>query len=140
MVVLERVNFPEDLAPLSPEELRQLAAEIRRKIIDTVSVTGGHLGPNLGVVELTIALHRVFHMPQDRLVWDVGHQCYTHKILTGRKDSFATLRQYAGLSGFPRPQESVYDSFITGHSSTSVSAALGMAEALRLQQRGDRCV
>ncbi len=140
MTILDKVNFPQDLKPLSREELQQLAAEIRTFLIETVSQTGGHLAPNLGVVELTVALHYVFNMPKDRLVFDVGHQCYTHKILTGRKADFATLRQFQGLSGFPKPQESQYDSFITGHSSTSVSVALGMAEALRLQNGGNHVV
>jgi len=140
MTILEKVNFPQDLKPLSREELQQLADEIRAYLVETVSKTGGHLAPNLGVVELTIALHYVFNMPKDRLVFDVGHQCYTHKILTGRKDDFVTLRQFQGLSGFPKPRESEYDSFMTGHSSTSVSVALGMAEALRLQNAGNHVV
>jgi len=127
--ILERVNSPKDIKKLNTKKLKELAGEIRSFIIDTVSVNGGHLASNLGVVELTLALHYVFDFKKDRLIWDVGHQCYTHKIITGRKDSFHTLRQYRGLSGFPRIQESEYDHLNTGHSSTSISAALGMAVA-----------
>lgn len=133
MTVLERVDCPQDLKGLSPAELNQLAAEIRTYLIEVVSKNGGHLAPNLGVVELTIALHCAFHFPQDKLIFDVGHQCYTHKILTGRKKDLLTLRQYQGLSGFPKPKESPYDPCITGHSSTSVSLGLGMAEGMRLR-------
>jgi len=125
--ILDRINSPKDLRSLSIEELQRLAAEIRALIVNTVSRTGGHLAPNLGVVELTIALHRVFEAPRDKIIWDVGHQCYVHKILTGRREAFSTLRQYGGLSGFPSRLESEYDAFGTGHSSTSISAALGMA-------------
>lgn len=114
---------------MSNAELKQLASEIRQELIDTVSQTGGHLAPNLGVVELTIALHRAFRSPQDKLVWDVGHQAYTHKLLTGRRSLFHSLRQSGGLSGFPKRSESVHDAFGTGHSSTSISAALGLALA-----------
>jgi 1-deoxy-D-xylulose-5-phosphate synthase len=127
--ILERVNSPDDIKKLNKNKLKALAEEIRALIIDTVSVNGGHLASNLGVVELTLALHYVFDFKKDRLIWDVGHQCYTHKIITGRKDSFHTLRQYRGLSGFPRMEESEYDHLNTGHSSTSISAALGMAVA-----------
>jgi 1-deoxy-D-xylulose-5-phosphate synthase len=128
-LVLERVNEPHDLGGLNRKELEQLAAEIRSKIIDTVNVTGGHLASSLGAVELAIALHRVFDSPRDKIVWDVGHQAYAHKLLTGRRDRFNTLRQYGGLSGFPDRDESPYDSFTAGHASTSISAALGMAKA-----------
>jgi 1-deoxy-D-xylulose-5-phosphate synthase len=121
---------------LSRGELYQVAEEIREKIIHTVSITGGHLGSNLGVVELTIAIHYVFDSPQDKIIWDVGHQCYTHKLLTGRRESFHTLRQYNGLSGFPKREESSHDAFNTGHSSTSISSALGMAVARSL--KGDK--
>ncbi|MGC7846055.1 1-deoxy-D-xylulose-5-phosphate synthase [Desulforudis sp. 1088] len=125
--ILDRINEPKDLRSLSVDELQRLAAEARELIVNTVSQTGGHLAPNLGVVELTIALHRVFEAPRDKIIWDVGHQCYVHKILTGRREAFPTLRKYGGLSGFPSRFESEYDVFGTGHSSTSISAALGMA-------------
>ena len=125
--ILEAVNSPEDLKGLSVGELNQLCSEIRTMLIDTVSKTGGHLASNLGVVELTVALHKSFDSPKDTIIFDVGHQCYTHKILTGRKDVFYRLRQEGGLSGFPRPQESEHDPFITGHASTSISAAYGFA-------------
>jgi 1-deoxy-D-xylulose-5-phosphate synthase len=127
--MLEKINTPVDLRKLSRKELPELAEEIRRFIIDTVSVTGGHIAASLGVVELTIALHYVFDTPKDKLIWDVGHQSYAHKILTGRRDAFKSLRQYGGLSGFPKREESPYDTFDVGHSSTSISAALGIAQA-----------
>lgn len=128
-MILEKVNIPADLKRLTVPELKVLAEEVRALIIDTISRTGGHLAPSLGVVELTIALHYVLDPPADKLVWDVGHQTYAHKILTGRKDRFATIRTHQGLSGFPKRAESEYDSFDTGHASTSISAALGMAIA-----------
>ena len=131
--ILDRVNSPLDLKTLTLDEMNELAAEIRQLIIDVVSKNGGHLAPNLGVVELTIALHRVFDSPKDKLVFDVGHQAYIHKILTGRKKEFPTLRQYKGLSGFPKRQESEHDIFGVGHSSTSVSAADGIAAARDLK-------
>ncbi|MGB9620586.1 MAG: 1-deoxy-D-xylulose-5-phosphate synthase N-terminal domain-containing protein, partial [Armatimonadota bacterium] len=118
---------------LNESERRQLAHEIRALIIDTVSRTGGHLASNLGAVELSVALHTVFDSPRDKIVWDVGHQCYAHKILTGRKDVFATLRQGGGVSGFTRRDESEHDSFGAGHASTSISAALGLAKARDLR-------
>jgi 1-deoxy-D-xylulose-5-phosphate synthase len=127
--LLDTIHSPEDLKELSLEQLRQLCAEIRAKIIRTVSSNGGHLASNLGVVELTVALHRVFSSPDDKIVWDVGHQSYTHKILTGRCDRISTIRTQGGLSGFPNRQESPYDPFSSGHSSTSISAALGLAKA-----------
>ncbi|WP_041458852.1 1-deoxy-D-xylulose-5-phosphate synthase [Ammonifex degensii] len=129
MGVLARVNTPEDLKALSLAELEELAAELREFIINTVAHTGGHLAPNLGVVELTLALYRVFDFPRDKIIWDVGHQCYVHKIITGRKERFGTLRQLGGVSGFPSREESPYDIFGTGHASTSISAALGLAKA-----------
>ena len=129
--LLARVDSPADLRTLEREQLPQLADELRQFILNAVSRTGGHLSSNLGTVELTIALHYVFNTPHDRLVWDVGHQSYPHKILTGRRDQMATLRQYQGLSGFPRRSESEYDTFGTAHSSTSIAAALGMAVASR---------
>ena len=134
--LLKKIRGPQDLRELSRGELYHLAKEIRENIIHTVSITGGHLGSNLGVVELTIALHYVFDSPRDKIIWDVGHQCYTHKLLTGRRGSFHTLRQYNGLSGFPKREESPHDAFNTGHSSTSISSALGMAVARSL--KGDK--
>ncbi|MCW8308166.1 1-deoxy-D-xylulose-5-phosphate synthase [Acidiphilium sp. PA] len=131
--LLDRINIPSDLRNLSGEQLRQLADELRAETIDTVSVTGGHLGASLGVVELTVALHAVFDTPRDRLIWDVGHQTYPHKILTGRRDRIRTLRQPGGLSGFTRRSESEYDPFGAAHSSTSISAGLGMAIARDLK-------
>ncbi|MCL5046924.1 MAG: thiamine pyrophosphate-dependent enzyme, partial [Actinobacteria bacterium] len=127
---------PEDLKGLTPAELNRLAEEIREKIIVTVSKNGGHLAPSLGVVELTLALHTVFDSPRDKIIWDVGHQSYAHKILTGRAAEFDTLRLYGGISGFPKRKESPHDVFETGHASTSISAALGMAKARDL--RGDK--
>ena len=127
--LLDRIETPADLRALPDHELKQLAAELRQELIDAVSVTGGHLGAGLGVVELTIALHHVFDTPDDRLIWDVGHQSYPHKILTGRRDRIRTLRQADGLSGFCKRAESEYDAFGAGHSSTSISAGLGMAVA-----------
>lgn len=135
--ILENINFPPDIKKLSREDLPVLAQEIREKIITTVSKTGGHLSSNLGVVDLTIALHYIFDFSKDRIIWDVGHQCYTHKILTGRKEIFDTLRQDDGLSGFPKSEESEYDSFNTGHAGTSISAAMGLAEAIAL--RKEKC-
>ncbi|MCK5187309.1 MAG: 1-deoxy-D-xylulose-5-phosphate synthase, partial [Deltaproteobacteria bacterium] len=129
MRLLDKINNPGDLKLLKPDQLPQLAKEIREEIVSTVSKTGGHLASSLGVVELTIALHFVFDTPKDKIVWDVGHQSYAHKLLTGRREQFHTLRQHGGISGFPRREESVYDTFNVGHSSTSLSAALGMAEA-----------
>lgn len=131
--LLERINSPHDLKHLSEEELEQLSKEVREFIISTLSKTGGHLASNLGTVELTVALHAVFDTPRDKIVWDVGHQAYTHKILTGRRSRFHTIRQYQGLSGFCKPDESEYDVFGAGHSSTSISAALGLAEARDLK-------
>lgn len=136
--LLSHIQSPADLKKLSPNQLPQLAQELREFIIDVVSVKEGHLGASLGVVELTIALHYVFNTPYDQLVWDVGHQAYGHKILTGRRDNFDTNRQWGGISGFPKRSESEYDTFGTGHSSTSISAALGMAIASQLKGE-DRC-
>ncbi len=131
--ILSRIAGPEDLKGLSIQELGALSGEIREFLINTVSNTGGHIASNLGVVELTLALHRVYDTPRDKIIWDVGHQTYVHKILTGRKDRFDTLRQMDGLSGFPKTEESIFDAFNTGHSSTSISAALGMARARDLK-------
>jgi len=138
--LLTHIDSPADLRRLSVDELPQLAAEIRRFLIETVSETGGHLAPGLGTVELTIALHYLFDTPDDRLVWDIGHQAYPHKILTGRRDRLATIRQYGGLSGFLKRSESEYDCFGAGHSSTSVSAALGMAVAAAREKSGREVV
>ncbi|PKQ03790.1 MAG: 1-deoxy-D-xylulose-5-phosphate synthase, partial [Alphaproteobacteria bacterium HGW-Alphaproteobacteria-11] len=131
--LLDRVNSPADLRAFPESDLRQIADELRAEMIDAVSVTGGHLGAGLGVVELTVALHHVFNTPEDRIVWDVGHQAYPHKILTGRRDRIRTLRQGGGLSGFTKRDESEYDPFGAAHSSTSISAGLGMAVARDLK-------
>lgn len=136
--LLQTVNSPADLKKLSKEQLHQVCDELRQYIIDTVSVHGGHFAASLGVVELTVALHYVFNTPYDQLVWDVGHQAYGHKILTGRRDQFASNRKYNGLSGFPKRSESEYDTFGVGHSSTSISAALGMAMAAKYKGETDR--
>src|SRR3954469_22761886 len=127
--LLDRVHLPADLRALAPEQLPQLADELRQETIDAVAVTGGHLGAGLGVVELTVALHYIFDTPRDRLIWDVGHHAYPHKILTGRRERIRTIRQGGGLSGFTRRAESEYDCFGAAHSSTSISAGLGMAVA-----------
>ena len=132
--LLDSVRIPSDLRKLPESELAQFSDELRREMIDAVSVTGGHLGAGLGVVELTVALHWVFNTPSDRLIWDVGHQAYPHKIITGRRDRIRTLRQPGGLSGFTKRDESEYDPFGAAHSSTSISAALGMAVAIRARQ------
>ena len=134
--MIERINSPQDLRTLSIEQMEQLAGEIRALLVETVLEQGGHLASNLGVVELTLALEYVFGDPEDRIVFDVGHQAYVHKILTGRREQFAHLRERGGLSGFPRISESEYDAFPAGHASTSISAALGMARARDLM--GDR--
>src|SRR6187549_3984165 len=131
--ILETINDPFDLRQLDRRGLAQVATELRAFILDSVSATGGHLSSNLGTVELTIALHYVFRTPEDRVIWDVGHQTYGHKILTGRRDGMKRLRQKGGVAGFPRREESPYDTFGTAHSSTSISAALGMAVAAAQQ-------
>jgi len=136
--LLKRINSPDDVKKLNQEQLVQLCDELRHFIIDNVSVYGGHFGASLGVVELTVALHYIFNAPYDQLVWDVGHQAYGHKILTGRKETFHTNRLYRGISGFPKRKESIYDTFGVGHSSTSVSAALGMAVASKYQHLEDK--
>ena len=138
--ILDIVNKPDDLKKLNLVEKEKLAKEIREYILEVVSKNGGHLASNLGVVELTIALHSVFNLPQDKIVWDVGHQSYVHKILTGRKEQMKTLRKFEGLSGFPKISESEYDSFDTGHSSTSISVALGMARANALENKNDHVI
>lgn len=133
MSLLDKVNSPKDIKKLNIDELNELCSDIRKMLIETVSKNGGHLASNLGVVELTVALHKVFNSPVDQIVFDVGHQCYTHKILTGRKDSFSTLRTEGGISGFTRPVESEHDIFSSGHSSTSISAAIGLAKAKQIK-------
>src|SRR5512147_731387 len=138
--LLDSVDIPADIRRLRADQLRQLADELRQETISAVSVTGGHLGAGLGVVELTIAIHYVFDTPNDRLVWDVGHQAYPHKIVTGRRDRIRTLRQGGGLSGFTKRSESEYDPFGAAHSSTSISAGLGMAMARELKGNDDRHV
>ena len=139
-MILDKVNMPDDLKKLTINEKNELAGELREKIIDIVSKNGGHLASNLGVVELTIALHSVFNMPEDKIVWDVGHQTYVHKMLTGRKDKMKSLRKMDGLAGFPRSSESEYDSFDTGHSSTSISVALGMARARDILHKDNKVI
>ena len=145
--MLEKINSSKDVKNLKLEEKKELAKEIRKYLLDVVSENGGHLASNLGVVELTIALHSVFDIPKDKIVWDVGHQTYVHKILTGRKEELKTLRKLNGIAGFPKTSESETDCFNTGHSSTSISAALGMARARDIKGEdnyvlaliGDRC-
>ena len=139
-MILQKISDPQDLKKLSVSELEKLAVEIRARLLETVSKTGGHLAPNLGVVELTLALHSVYNSPDDKIIWDVGHQSYVHKIICGRNDEIHTLRQYDGLSGFPKREESVHDHFNTGHSSTSISAALGMALARDQKQQKNSVV
>lgn len=138
--ILDRINEPADLKALGAHELETLAGEIRQEIVATCAANGGHLAPSLGVVELTLALHRVFNSPQDRIVWDVGHQAYTHKLITGRRDSFRTLRTQGGISGFPKRTESVHDAFDVGHSSTSISAATGFAVARDLKGDSNKVI
>ena len=140
MKLIDRINSPADLKKVPAEQIPELCGELREFLIENVSRTGGHFASNLGAVELTVALERVYDPDVDRIIFDVGHQAYVHKILTGRRDDFPTLRQYGGLSGFPKPGESDCDAFITGHASTSVSAALGMARARTLRgQHYDVC-
>ena len=136
--LLNQINTPADLKKLDKTQLQQVCNELRQFVIDCVSVHGGHFGASLGVIELTVALHYVLNTPDDQLVWDVGHQAYGHKILTGRRKVFHTNRKYGGLSGFPKRSESEYDTFGVGHSSTSISAALGMAIASKLKGETDR--
>ena len=139
-MILDKVNYPNDLKKLNIKEKEQLAKEIRDKILEVVSQNGGHLASNLGTVELTIALYSCLDLPKDKVIWDVGHQTYTHKILTGRKKEFNTLRKMNGIAGFPRSKESIYDAFDTGHSSTSISVALGMARARDIQKKKEKIV
>ena len=130
--LLSKINSPSDLKLLREEDLPQLCTEIRQFIIDVISANPGHLGASLGAVEMAVAIHYVFDTPNDKLIWDVGHQAYAHKILTGRKDQFYTNRKKGGISGFPKMKESEYDAFGTGHSSTSISAALGIMPRVHL--------
>ncbi|MEG0305541.1 MAG: 1-deoxy-D-xylulose-5-phosphate synthase N-terminal domain-containing protein, partial [Oscillospiraceae bacterium] len=130
---LDKINSPDDVKKLDFNELVKLSEEIRTFLIENISKTGGHLSSNLGTIELTIALHKVFSTPKDQIVWDVGHQSYTHKILTGRKDGFASMRMKDGISGFPAPNESEHDIFISGHGNTSISAAIGLASAKKIK-------
>ena len=132
---LDKISGPEDIKELNKKQLNELAEEIREKMIDTVSHTGGHLASNLGVVELTIAMHKCFNSPYDHFIWDVGHQVYTHKLLTGRYSKFDTLRTSGGISGFPNPEESKHDVFAAGHSGTSISAAYGLSVADTLNNK-----
>ncbi|MDR0498041.1 MAG: 1-deoxy-D-xylulose-5-phosphate synthase, partial [Treponema sp.] len=138
--VLPNIQSPKDLKTLSHKDLYRLAEEIREKIISTVISNGGHLASNLGVVELTIALHRVYDSPEEKIIWDVGHQCYAHKLLTGRQKLFQSLRRSGGIAGFPRKSESAHDSFNTGHASTSISAALGILAAEKITGNDRRAV
>ena len=138
--LLEKISSPADLRTLERKQLAELSRELRDWMLHSVAKSGGHLSSNLGTVELTVALHYVFDTPHDRLVWDVGHQTYAHKILTGRREGMSTLRQYGGVAGFPRRVESEYDTFGTAHSSTSISAALGMAVAARMKGEDRRVV
>ena len=140
VTLLDHVNDPADLRGMNMEELKQIADELRRDLIEVVSVTGGHLGASLGVIELTVALHHTFDTPRDRLIWDVSHQCYPHKMLTGRRDRMLSLRQGGGLSGFTRRVESDYDPFGAAHSSTSISAGLGMAVASELSGKNNNVI
>ena len=139
-MILENINKPGDIKEIDKEYLPELAEEIRAFLIEKISKTGGHLASNLGVVELTMALHLSLDLPEDKIVWDVGHQSYTHKLLTGRKAGFDDLRTYGGMSGFPKRRESECDAFDTGHSSTSISAGLGIVAANRLQGKENTVV
>ena len=138
--LLRTIDDPAELRKLDRKQLPQLADELRAYVLDSVAKTGGHLSSNLGTIELTIALHYVFDTPEDRIVWDVGHQTYPHKILTGRREAMARLRMNDGISGFPRRSESKYDTFGTAHSSTSISAALGMAVSAKLKGESRHCI
>jgi 1-deoxy-D-xylulose-5-phosphate synthase len=139
-ILLDQINYPADLRKLKQSQLKQACDELRKELVNVVSETGGHLGAGLGVVELTIAIHYVFNTPKDKLVWDVGHQCYPHKLITGRKNSIRTLRKGGGLSGFTKRAESEYDPFGAAHSSTSISSTLGMAVANKLSNNNNNVV
>ena len=139
-MVLEKIEQENDIKKIEPEEWKLLASEIRQFLIEKISVNGGHLASNLGVVELTMALHLAFDLPKDKIIWDVGHQSYTHKLLTGRREGFDSLRKHGGMSGFPKRSESDCDCFDTGHSSTSISAGLGYAMARDIMQEDYKVV
>ncbi|MFA6281609.1 MAG: 1-deoxy-D-xylulose-5-phosphate synthase N-terminal domain-containing protein, partial [Candidatus Omnitrophota bacterium] len=139
-MILEKINSPKDLKSLSILELEALAAEVRGLIIEVVSKKGGHLASSLGAVELSIALHYLLNTPQDTIIFDVGHQVYAHKILTGRRDSFVRLREHKGISGFPNSEESAYDTYISGHASASVSWAQGIAEAKKIKNNNSKTI
>ena len=132
-LLLDKIDQPSDLKKLNAQQVEKLCAEIRHFLLENISKTGGHLASNLGTVELTVALHRVLETPKDKIVFDVGHQCYTHKLLTGRRKQFDHLRQLDGISGFPNPHESVHDAFIAGHGNTALSLAIGMAWAKKIK-------
>ena len=138
--LLDKVKFPKDLKKFNDKQLKILCKELRDEVIDAVSVTGGHLGAGLGVVELTVAIHNVFNTPNDKLIWDVGHQCYPHKVITGRREKIRTIRQPGGLYGFTKRSESEYDPFGAAHSSTSISAGLGMAVARDLKKEDHQVI
>ena len=140
MSLLDKINYPADLRKLKKEELKVFTKELRKELIDVVSTTGGHLGAGLGVVELTVALHYVFNTPKDKLVWDVGHQAYPHKIITGRRKNIRTLRKGGGLSGFTKRSETEYDPFGAAHSSTSISSTLGIAVAQSLSNNTNHVI
>lgn len=139
-MILEKINKPNDIKNIPPEEYEKLAAEIREFLINSIARTGGHLASNLGAVELTMALHLFLNFPEDKVIWDVGHQSYTHKLLTGRRDGFEQLRKFGGMSGFPKTKESDCDCFNTGHSSTSISAGLGLVKARDLKGENNTVV
>ncbi len=139
-MILDRLKKPHDIKNLTIPELSELAEELRELIIERVAINGGHLASNLGVIDLTIALHYVFDSPEDKIIWDVGHQSYPHKLLTGRLEDFSTIRQHEGISGFPKISESRHDAFGTGHSSTSISAALGIIEARDQQKKSFKVI
>ena len=138
--LLDKVKFPKDLKKFDDQQLKVFCKELREEVIDAVSVTGGHLGAGLGVVELTVAIHSVFNTPNDKLIWDVGHQCYPHKVITGRREKIRTIRQPGGLYGFTKRSESEYDPFGAAHSSTSISAGLGMAVARDLKKEDHQVI
>ncbi len=138
--ILDKIKYPADLRKLKEKDLKQLSDELRKELIDVVSETGGHLGAGLGVIELTVALHYIFDTPRDKIVWDVGHQAYPHKIITGRREKIRTLRKGGGLSGFTKRSESEYDPFGAAHSSTSISSTLGMAAAKKLSKNSNHVV
>ena len=138
--LLDKIKYPKDLKKFNDADLKKICIELRKEVVDAVSVTGGHLGAGLGVVELTVAIHNVFNTPRDKLIWDVGHQCYPHKVITGRRDKIRTIRQPGGLYGFTKRSESEYDPFGAAHSSTSISAGLGMAVARDLKKENHQVI